>query len=235
MAKGIGRTPLPDSNRIARARPPGRDEVSLSKVAIEYDLQDLASKRTVETLISRVMNPSVPPPFMVIYSLAMPGEYSVAGSPGTNGGAFIVNWQDVTANYGLRGPASGAVHVPTFRKDINDDLPYRSKIKIVSSTFGATVTPDASLASQFSVVATSNFILAAPVNAIDGQKLTLRITQDATGSRLMTYDAAYRFSTYLDAAFCTLTTTPGATDYLGVEANFDTGTFDVIAFVPGCM
>ena len=48
---------------------------------------------------------------------------------------------------------------------------------------------------------------------VDGQKLIFEITQDATGSRTLTWGTNYAFSTDLPAP--TLTTTAAATDVLG--------------------
>lgn len=232
----VGRTPIPNNGRIARARPPGRNEVGLKEVGIEYDLQDLADRQTQTMLVQKVtqiIGGGGGTPLTVIYSLAMPGEYAVVGSPGTNGGAFVVTWQPVAKNLGLWGPVSGVDADPTFRAQVNEDLPARSRIHIEPTTFGGSVNIDASVSSQFSLVATSNFTLNAPTGMLDGQKITVRITQDGTGGRIMTLDAAYRYSTYLTNTFVVLSAAPNATDYLGVEYNADAGAFDIIAFVPG--
>lgn len=229
----VGRKPVTVKGRIARTRPPGREQTGLAKQALEYDLQDLADKSTQVQLV-RIMNQSSPGvPGSVSYALVMPLEYIVTGSPGVNGGTFSVDWADELANLGLWGPVSGPADTPGFRLQQNPDLPGRSQIKIDSTPFGATVTPDAATASQFKLVATSNFILAAPINMLDGQKMTIRITQDGTGGRVMTLAAAYRYSTYLTSAFVVLSSLPGATDYLGIEYNADAGKFDIVAFVPG--
>ena len=231
----IGRNGIvEDGGRIARTRPPGREQTGLAKQALEYDLQDLADKKTVAQLVRIVQDtdPGGPPP-SVTYALLMPFEFSVVGSPGVNGGTFNVSWGTQAKNKILVGPISGANAIPTFRLQENPDLPYRSQISIEPTTMGATVTPDASLASQFSMVADQDFTLNPPANALDGQKVTIRITQDGTGGRVMTYHADYRFSLYLTPVFCALTGTAGATDYLGCEFNADANKWDIIAFVPG--
>jgi hypothetical protein len=166
-------------------------------------------------------------------NLTMPVEYAVAKAIATTVVNFVVTWLTENANKGLFGPVSGADAVPGFRYQVNADLPARSRISITPQAFGGTVTPDASLGSQFSLIATSNFTLNPPTGMLDGQKITIRITQDGTGSRIMTLHADYRFSTFLNPAFVVLTLTPGATDYLGVEYNADAGKWDIIAFVPG--
>lgn len=54
-------------------------------------------------------------------------------------------------------------------------------------------TPDLSLGKCFTIAAAANFTLAAPINAYAGQTFQIYITQDATGSRLMTANAVYKF------------------------------------------
>ncbi len=228
-----GRQGVAPQGRLARTRPPGRDQNSLTGQALEYDLRDLADRDTVDR-ITQIVQQIIMGGGPVSLSLIMPtAEFDVAGSPAANGGAFTVTWDAQAKNKIFVGPVSGANAVPTFRLQVNPDLPPRSQIRIDATTMGATVTPDASISSQFSMVANQNFNLAAPINMLDGQKITLRITQDGTGGRTMTLAAAYRYSTYLTPAFVVLTPTAGATDYLGVEYNGDAGKFDIISFVPG--
>lgn len=62
------------------------------------------------------------------------------------------------------------------------------------------------------VTATANFTLAAPTGMTTGQSITLVITQDATGSRLMTANAAYKFA----YGYKTLSTTANAIDVISI-------------------
>ena len=59
-------------------------------------------------------------------------------------------------------------------------------------TFGATVTPNAALSNNFTLAATGNFTLANPTGLVAGQPLNFWITQDATGSRVVTYGTQYQ-------------------------------------------
>lgn len=61
-------------------------------------------------------------------------------------------------------------------------------------TFGATVTPNAALSNNFTMTATGNFTMVNPVNLGSGQALNFWITQDATGSRVVTWGTAYQAS-----------------------------------------
>lgn len=57
----------------------------------------------------------------------------------------------------------------------------------VEITYGATITPDASLSNAFWCDLTGNVILAPPSAPKSGQVLTLLFKQDATGSRTLTF------------------------------------------------
>lgn len=59
-------------------------------------------------------------------------------------------------------------------------------------TPGATVTPNAVLSNNFTLTATSSFTMANPTGLLAGQTLNFWITQDATGSRVVTWGAAYQ-------------------------------------------
>ncbi|HEY8685986.1 MAG TPA: hypothetical protein VIO57_10310 [Chloroflexota bacterium] len=59
-------------------------------------------------------------------------------------------------------------------------------------TFGATVTPNAALSNNFTLTATGSFTLANPTNLVAGEALNFWITQDATGSRVVTYGSKYQ-------------------------------------------
>jgi hypothetical protein len=87
-------------------------------------------------------------------------------------------------------------------------------------TPGATVTPNAAASNNFTLAPTSNFTMANPTNLKAGQTLNFWITQDATGSRVVTwgtqYEAAGGSSTLL------LSTTANATDMVSCQADTTT-------------
>lgn len=58
---------------------------------------------------------------------------------------------------------------------------------------GATVTPNLGLGQDFEWTIAGNRTLANPTNALAGMTGTLRVTQDATGSRVVTYGTNWRF------------------------------------------
>lgn len=57
-------------------------------------------------------------------------------------------------------------------------------------TFASTITPDAAEGNAFRVTLTANIILAAPINPISGQILTIRFLQDGTGGWTLSFSGA---------------------------------------------
>jgi hypothetical protein len=81
----------------------------------------------------------------------------------------------------------------------------------VALTFGATITPDMATFFNGAFTATSNFTLANPTNPKVGQSGYIRILQDGTGSRTITFGTNYKFPTGASKA---LSTAAGSIDYL---------------------
>lgn len=71
--------------------------------------------------------------------------------------------------------------------------------------YAATVTPAADTYGTYEIGAlTGNLTLGAPTGTVtDGQKLSFRLTQDGTGGRTLTWNAAYQFGIDLTSAMIT--------------------------------
>jgi hypothetical protein len=82
---------------------------------------------------------------------------------------------------------------------------------VATLTYAATITPNFAASNNFSLTATGNFILAFPTNVVAGQSGIIAITQDATGSRVITFASGYVAA---GAVKPTLTTTANAVDYI---------------------
>ena|SRR5687768_9931287 len=100
-------------------------------------------------------------------------------------------------------------------------------------TDGATITCDITTGQVFDVTLGGNRTLTFTGGsaALDGKKILIRIKQDATGSRTLTWDTMVRFGT--DIASITLTTTAGKTDVVGLVYNHAATKYDVVAFARG--
>lgn len=88
---------------------------------------------------------------------------------------------------------------------------------------------DASLGNVFDIAASSNFTLDNPSNAVNGQVIHLRITQDATGSRLLTLGSAWNAGTNT----ITLSTTANKRDHLVAQYHSGSSKWDITGFQAG--
>lgn len=98
-------------------------------------------------------------------------------------------------------------------------------------TYAATVTINCSSASIFDITLTGNINIGLTSPAYDGQKITLRIKQDATGSRTVTFASSIAVGT--DITGFTATTTGNKTDILGFIYNAQSTKFELVAIVKG--
>lgn len=85
---------------------------------------------------------------------------------------------------------------------------------VVTLTDGATISVNAAAGNDFRVTLGGNRTMAAPTSPVDGQDITFLLTQDGTGSRVVTWNAVYDFGT---AGAPTLTTTAGKTDMIAFK------------------
>jgi hypothetical protein len=101
-------------------------------------------------------------------------------------------------------------------------------------TPGASPAIDASLSDTFTLVPNQNFSLPNPTNPTNGQRIIIRIKQDATGSRLLTsFGSKWRGGADIPLTDVVLSTAANAVDYLGAYYNSTDDKWDVIAFTKG--
>lgn len=103
--------------------------------------------------------------------------------------------------------------------------------KEVALTDAATIAVDAARGNTFRVTLGGNRAMGAPTNPLKNQKIIFKIYQDGTGSRTLTWNAIFRFST--DIPSPTLSTAAGALDYVGFIYNEADNKWDCIALVQG--
>lgn len=97
---------------------------------------------------------------------------------------------------------------------------------------GASIAIDASTGNHFRITAnTAAWTLANPTNPVDGQRIIIEITQDATGSRVMTLGTAWALGT--DITSVVLSTAANKTDFIGAVYNATAAKWYIIAFVRG--
>jgi hypothetical protein len=141
----------------------------------------------------------------IVTSIAAGSGISINSSTGAVTITFAAgaSYVDVTTNQTIAGNKTF-----TGTTTLN---PYVETTAAAVNT-GASFTPTASAGPVQRVTATANFALNAPTGMVTGQSITLVIRQDATGSRLMTPNAVYRFAYGVK----TLTTTANAIDVLSI-------------------
>jgi len=101
-----------------------------------------------------------------------------------------------------RQPQSNAVTV--------DDLAQYAR-PVAALTDAATISIDARLSNLFSVTLGGNRFIANPTNLQSGQVFRVKVVQDGTGNRTLTYGSNFK---WVGASAPTLTTTASATDLL---------------------
>lgn len=117
----------------------------------------------------------------------------------TDKDVLVVHDGSVAGGY----PLAGATIAQTFTK--------AQRGAITALTDGATITPDFSAANNFSVTLAGNRTLANPTNQTAGQSGAIVITQDATGSRTLSFGSNWKFP---NGTAPTLTTTANKVDVL---------------------
>ena len=101
---------------------------------------------------------------------------------------------------------------------------------VVTLTDAATIAVNAELGNLFRVTLGGNRTLGNPTNGADGQLIRVEVTQDATGSRLLSYGPAYDLGS---AGAPALSTSAGAMDVLGFGFDAGAAKWRLLAFSSG--
>lgn len=118
----------------------------------------------------------------------------------------------ILAKLGLLKEATHAAQVP-MSSDTPPGMTWHNERQTL--TDAATVSWDVSKGSDAKLTLGGSRTLAAPSNLVEGRDYFLTVVQDGTGSRTITWNAAYDFGT---AGSPTLTTTASKADWLWFRA-----------------
>jgi hypothetical protein len=117
---------------------------------------------------------------------------------GTVYGALVGNASTATALAtprninGVAFDGSANITIPTgVLTSDNNTFTKAQRGAVVALTAGTTVTPDFALSNNFSLAPTQSFTMAFPTNVVAGQSGMIVITQDATGSRVVTWASGW--------------------------------------------
>lgn len=122
----------------------------------------------------------------------------------------------VTAVGILKGAGAGSVAAATVGTDYvapstTTNFTKQQYFGEATITDGATINWDVSAAQVAKVTIAGNRTMAAPTNMVNGGFYSLAVIQDATGSRTLVWNAAFKF---ISGAAPTLSTAANAKDYI---------------------
>jgi hypothetical protein len=125
----------------------------------------------------------------------------------------VVVFSGTSGKRGTRATGTGFAKLTDGVLSTDDAATVRSDLgeRVVELEDGATIDVDAALANSFRVTLGGNCTLADPTNLHDGQVLYLRIQQDGTGSRTLSFGGMYMFE---GGVAPTLSTAAGAMDFM---------------------
>lgn len=137
----------------------------------------------------------------------------------------------VVGNFPLYAVLTGASTITSYI-DYRQAGGYNNFVpRIVTAIYAGSLTLNWSTADTIYVALTGNTTITM-TGAVAGQKCTLVLKQDATGSRLATFGTEVRYGA--DITSIVLTTTPSKQDKIGFIYNDDgAGKYDVVAITKG--
>lgn len=100
--------------------------------------------------------------------------------------AFTVNDRGI-----ITGTSNNAITVPQYGNQ--GTWTKAQNVSQASPAFGTPLTLDLTTSNTFTITATSNFTVSAPTGAVAGGTYVVRIVQDATGNRVVTWPVSFKW------------------------------------------
>ncbi len=201
----------------------------------------LATKLTSASNLSDLNSASAARTNLGLGTLATQSGTFSGTSSGTNTGDQVISdatltTSDITTNNVSTTKHGFAPKAPNDATKFLDgtgaySVPLAPRYGVVALVDGPTIATDASQGNVFTVTLGGNRTISNPTNPLSGQKLIYRLTQDATGSRTVTWDTMFRFG--IDVPTPVLTSTINKTDYIGFIYNATSTTWDCVAVSRG--
>lgn len=129
-------------------------------------------------------------------------------------------------------PVNGDEWTTTVGKFVRiNGVTYNMTRLVFALTDAAIIAVDAAVGDVFTVTLAGNRTMGAPTNPIDGRTALFRVRQDATGSRTLTWNAAFAFATNLPVPV--LSTAANKVDYVGFIYNGVTAKWECLSYLLG--
>jgi len=104
--------------------------------------------------------------------------------------------------------------------------------RVDAHTYASTVTLDASAYDVFELTLTGNITITLS-GGTDGQRVVVRLTQDGTGSRTVTWDSSVAFGADITSAGALASTGANKIDYFGFLYSSASSKFHMVSFARG--
>jgi len=192
-------------------------EIAVSKLA-DGTARQLLQTDAAGTGVEWTSNVDIPGTLDVTGATTLDGALTVAGTATFNGSIVLegTTADDYELTLACEPTADRTVTLPDGTTtlaglSLAQSFTAQQRGAISALTDGATITPDFSLANNFSVTLGGNRTLANPTNLTAGASGAIFISQDGTGSRTLAFGSYWSFS---GGTAPTLTTTASAIDVL---------------------
>ena len=153
------------------------------------------------------------------------GDGSLVGVATIGAGLTLAAGQLATTGVVMTTTSQSIAGVKTF-SDAMD-------LAVQALTDQASITIDSSQSNKWHVTLAGNRNIENPTNSVDGRILILRIQQDATGGRTITWGAKFRFNGDLSTENVVLSTEGGRIDRIGFEYVASEDMWDCVSFIKG--
>lgn len=209
---------------------PNATTSSLGIVQLDGDLGGTATSPTVTGLQGNEIATGTPGDGNVLTYKSATNKWTAASLPAAPVTSIFGRTGTITAQAGdyTAAQVTGALHSGNNLSDVSSAGTALGNLGGMPKAGGAftgavipataaltdatTISLDASLANIFTVTLGGNRTLGTPTNPTAHQMIIVEVTQDATGSRTLSYSSAYEFSAGAPAPI--LSTPAGVTDYL---------------------
>lgn len=168
-----------------------------------------------------------------ILDLVPQGPQGAEGPMGPDGAQGVQGDQGPQGNQGPQGPQGDqGGNGPQGNQGGQGPQGANGGSTVVPLVYSETVATDASLGDIFNLTLTGNATLSNPTNPADGKTLRWRITQDATGSRVVTLGNKFNIPSSATSPL-PWSTAANKTDILAATYDAVRDKWDVVAFVFG--